>query len=524
MRSGGTAPLCRAALVGFTPFSRPEPYGARRSLTSDIRISSVRVTVEVTMRIFVAGATGVIGRRAVVQLIAAGHVVTGVARTPNKAAALRRAGAAAVDVSLFDPVALRAAVAGHDAVVNLATKIPTFTQAARDSAWEENTRIRVEGSRNLVDAALAAGATVFVQESIAFVYGEHGDAWIDASTTELSASPFTEPVRAAEASTARFTAAGGRGVVLRFGTFQASESHHATSMFKAARRGFVLDLGDPNGYFPAVDADDAARAVVAALDVPAGVYDIVDDEPITRHDAAVAFGRAVGRRRLRRVPGANLAAAKAGPLTNSQRVSNNAFRAASGWRPEVRNRRDAIAKMAGELDIAPALGRATRILLWLLAASGLAIGVYAEFFPRAFYDDFPFGRNWVAHDGPYNEHLIRDFGAMNLALAAVTLVALYYATRAAARAAAIGWIVFSVPHAVYHFRNLGHYDTADQIGNVVTLTFGVALAVAALATSYSGAGEPVSEHAAAGVRNDDLRRDVGPRRRDRVDQPGPGVS
>jgi nucleoside-diphosphate-sugar epimerase len=481
------------------------------------------------MRIFVAGATGVIGRRAVAQLIAAGHEVTGVARAPEKAAQLRQAGADAAEVSLFDPVALRAAVAGHDAVVNLATKIPTFTQAARDSAWEENTRIRVEGSRNLVDAALAAGASVFVQESIAFVYDDHGDAWIDASTTELSASPFAEPVRAAEANTARFTAAGGRGVVLRFGMFQAAESYHAASSFKAARRGFVLDLGDPNGYFPSVDADDAARAVVAGLDVPAGVYDVVDDEPITRRDTAAALARAVGRRKLRPVPGASLAASKAGPLVNSQRVSNGRFRDASGWRPTIGNRRDAITKMAFELDLAPALGRATRILLWLLAASGLAIGVYAEFFPRAFYDDFPFGRNWVAHDGPYNEHLIRDFGAMNLALAAVTLVALYYSTRAAARAAAVGWIVFSVPHAVYHFRNLDHYDTADQVGNVVSLTFGVALAVAALVTSYSGAsegelGEPVSEHAAAGVRHDDLRRDVGTRRRDRVDQPGSGVS
>ena len=133
------------------------------------------------MRIFVAGATGVIGSRAVAQLRRAGHDVTGIARTPEKAAQLRRAGATPVSVSLFDPDALRAAVAGHDAVVNLATKIPSLAQAARDSAWAENTRIRTEGSRNLVDAAIAAGAAVFVQESIAFMYGEHGDAWIDAS-------------------------------------------------------------------------------------------------------------------------------------------------------------------------------------------------------------------------------------------------------------------------------------------------------------------------------------------------------
>ena len=108
------------------------------------------------MRIFVAGATGVIGRRVVVQLRAAGHAVTGIARTPEKAAQLRRVGARPISVSLFDPAALRDAVVGHDAVVNLATKIPTLAQSARAQGWTENTRIRVEGSRNLVDAAIAA--------------------------------------------------------------------------------------------------------------------------------------------------------------------------------------------------------------------------------------------------------------------------------------------------------------------------------------------------------------------------------
>ena len=131
-------------------------------------------------------------------------------------------------------------------------------------------------------------------------------------------------------------------------------------------------------------------------------------------------------------------------------------------------------------------GSAARVLLWALAATGLSLGVYASFLPRQFYDDFPFGRNWVSHDGPYNEHLVRDFGAMNLALATVTLVALYFGSRAAARAAAAGWLVFSVPHTIYHFRNLGHYETADQIGNVVSLSLGIALAAGALLLVGSG--------------------------------------
>src|SRR6476646_3660014 len=112
------------------------------------------------MRVFVAGATGVLGRRAVARLVAAVHQVTGVARSPEKDALLESLGARPVRVDLFDPDARTLALAGHDAVVNVTTKIPPMAQMALTSAWNENERIRREASGNLVDAAIAAGATV----------------------------------------------------------------------------------------------------------------------------------------------------------------------------------------------------------------------------------------------------------------------------------------------------------------------------------------------------------------------------
>ena len=127
------------------------------------------------MRVFVAGATGVLGHRAVRALVAAGHEVTAVVRSPAKAAFARSLGATPVEVSIFDPDALRAAASGHDVVCNLATHIPPLARAADPRSWAENSRIRTEGSHNLVDAALAANASVYVQESIAFLYGDHGD-------------------------------------------------------------------------------------------------------------------------------------------------------------------------------------------------------------------------------------------------------------------------------------------------------------------------------------------------------------
>ena len=150
------------------------------------------------MRVFVAGATGVLGRRAVARLVAAGHQVTGVARSPEKGAVLEALGARPVRLDLFDADAVRTAVVGHDAVVNVATKIPPVARMARMSAWDENERIRREASANLVDGAIAAGATVFVQESLAFLYGDHGDDWIDAASTPSESSVFSGAVEAAE--------------------------------------------------------------------------------------------------------------------------------------------------------------------------------------------------------------------------------------------------------------------------------------------------------------------------------------
>ena len=125
--------------------------------------------------------------------------------------------------------------------------------------------------------------------------------------------------------------------------------------------------------------------------------------------------------------------------------------------------------------------RAARITLALLVVQGLFVGAWAAFWPRSFYDNFPGGgRAWVAVDGPYNEHLVRDFGDLNLALAVVTLVALVSAARVVALAAALGWIVYQVPHLVYHLRHLDLYDTGDKVANVTSLVLALVLPIVVL--------------------------------------------
>ena len=131
------------------------------------------------MRVFVAGATGVLGRATVPRLVAAGHDVVALARTPERADRLRGQGAEPRTADLFDPQAVRAAMAGCEAVVHMATSIPPTSQGWRGSAWTTNDRLRREGTRILADAAHAVGATVMVKETVCFFYPDAGSAWID---------------------------------------------------------------------------------------------------------------------------------------------------------------------------------------------------------------------------------------------------------------------------------------------------------------------------------------------------------
>ncbi|WP_280267921.1 hypothetical protein [Nocardia wallacei] len=107
----------------------------------------------------------------------------------------------------------------------------------------------------------------------------------------------------------------------------------------------------------------------------------------------------------------------------------------------------------------------TNVSLWILAVQGVIVGLWAVLAPAAWYRSFPgLGLNWVAADGPYNHHLSGDVGAFFLALAAVTGAALYYGDSLLARAAGLGWLVFGVPHLIYH---IAHQPAEMSTGNFI---------------------------------------------------------
>jgi uncharacterized membrane protein YphA (DoxX/SURF4 family) len=125
-----------------------------------------------------------------------------------------------------------------------------------------------------------------------------------------------------------------------------------------------------------------------------------------------------------------------------------------------------------------------RLGLAVLAAQGLLFGTWATISPRGYFDEFPgLGIRWVAVDGPYNEHLMRDYGALNLALGVFTLCAAVWLTRELAVAAALAWIVYAAPHVVYHALHRDPFGVGDQIGIVGGLLLQPVIALAVLIAS-----------------------------------------
>ena len=214
------------------------------------------------MRLLVTGGTGVLGRAFRPLAEAAGHEV----RAPGRAG-----------LDLFEPVAVDAAVRDVDAVLHLATRIQPLDLMRQPEAWRENDRLRAEASAILVDAALAAGVTTYVQPTVTFVYP--GDRPVSEQTPVGDVPDILRSALAAERQAARFAAAGRRGVVLRLGLLD----------------GQGTGKDQPNPALGAtLDAGDAGRALLAALDVPSGVYNV---------------------------------------CRSGERVSNRRFAEAAGWRP-----------------------------------------------------------------------------------------------------------------------------------------------------------------------------------------------
>ena len=288
------------------------------------------------MRVFLTGATGAIGPATVRGLLKQGHQVRAVARSDDKAAKLRALGAEPVAVDLFDGDAVKGAVDGCEAVLHLATNVPRLRRMATKKGWDTHNRLRTTATQLLVDAARTTGASKFVKESVTFLYPDRGDAWIDESALPDETIALLQPTIAGERIIDRFTAGGGQGVVLRFGSFYGPTARMIDESLRLARWRTSMVAGKPEAYVSSIHTDDVASAAVAALDAPPGIYNVVEDDPVTRRDYLDVFAAAFGLRKLRPVPSWAMrlgGGSAAEAVIRSQRVSNKKFRDATGWSP-----------------------------------------------------------------------------------------------------------------------------------------------------------------------------------------------
>lgn len=286
------------------------------------------------MRVMVIGATGVLGVPAIQRLLTDGHEVSGLARNPDRTAAVRDTGAKPVLGDLFDVSSLAGALRGHDAVLNLATRIPDARAAMRRSGWAENDRIRREGSACLAAAVRQVDELrTVVQEGISFPYADGGDHELDEDAPLRPVGVVASSVVAHE-NTAALTADGRTAVRLRIGTLISGDAMTLT-LLAAARRGAPLIFGSRTDWTTAIHTADAAAAAVAALGAPSGVYN-VGAPPVLKQQLGEAMAAAAGISRPRAVPKWLISRfTMTEPGARSQRVVSTRLTEATGWRPAL---------------------------------------------------------------------------------------------------------------------------------------------------------------------------------------------
>jgi 2-alkyl-3-oxoalkanoate reductase len=253
------------------------------------------------MKVLVAGATGAIGNPLIPALLAAGHEVVGIATSESGLAALEQTGAEGVIANALDPHAVDAVVkrVKPEAVIDELTSLPKhYTQEEMRAAAERDRRIRLEGGRNLQNAAQAAGARKYIAQSTGFFYAPGRGLAVESDPLALHASPnVAGSVRTYMQIEERVLGASElEGVALRYGFFYGPGTwfYAEGDIAEQVRRGQYPIAGAGEGVWSWVHIEDAAAATVAALECAPGVYNIVDDDPSAISVWLPAFAAAVG--------------------------------------------------------------------------------------------------------------------------------------------------------------------------------------------------------------------------------------
>jgi nucleoside-diphosphate-sugar epimerase len=277
--------------------------------------------------------------------VAAGHEVTGMTRSEEHAERIREAGASAAVVDVFDRDRLTAAIGetAPEVLVHELTSLPDRLDFRKEDIYEPTNRVRTEGTRNLLDAARAAGARRFVAQSVAFAYRPEG------TRVKTEEDPLMDEVRGPFGGAVRSLREMEsmvldddelEAVVLRYGFFYGPGTYYGEDGTTTAdvRRRRMPIVGKGTGLFSFVHVEDAADATVAAVERGRpGVYNVTDDEPAPMSDWLPAFAEAVGAKRPFRVPVwlARFVGGKEVPTfaLELRGASNEKAKRELGWRP-----------------------------------------------------------------------------------------------------------------------------------------------------------------------------------------------
>ncbi len=226
----------------------------------------------IAVRLFLAGASGAIGRRLTPLLRAAGHDVTGMTRSVDAARDLKAVGVTSAVADVYDADGLKRAVvaARPDIVMHQLTDLPrVFDETQLAAQYPRNARIRIEGTRNLVAAAQAAGARRFIVQSVAFAYAPGKEPHLEADPLNVADGPRVVTVRAAADMEQQVLNSGMEAVVLRYGLFYGPGTWSETPARK-----------------PSLHIDAAAKAALLAVTGNAGIFNIADDDGAVSIDKA----------------------------------------------------------------------------------------------------------------------------------------------------------------------------------------------------------------------------------------------
>jgi nucleoside-diphosphate-sugar epimerase len=297
------------------------------------------------MNVFLAGGSGAIGVPIVRGLVAAGHQVTALTRSAANAEALRALGATPAIADALDADALRRVVvaARPTHVIHELTALPKGgPKSARELA--PTNRLRIDGTRHLIEAAVAAGATRFVAGSFALLGG--ATARMPEDAREAADAVTSMESQVLDANARRLF----DGIILRYGLFYGPENGMTNQMIALARRRLLPAVRGDRGLLPAIHLNDAASATIAALERGAAgsTYNIVDDEPVSMSEMVRTIAASVGAPRPFTVPAwlpRLLSPYMAGLMTIRLPLSNGKARAELGWRPSYPTIRDGMSAM-----------------------------------------------------------------------------------------------------------------------------------------------------------------------------------